>query len=344
MPVKADGSRSGEAELTGYQLTVIPLTPRTGKGLASKLSFFPWLLRNRAVIQRELAAADAVHAPVPGDVGTVGMLIAWFKRKPLFVRHCGNWNRPVTSAERFWRWFMERAASERNVMLATGGSPQTPSDRYPRVQWIFSSSLTRAELQSYARPRSLSGSEVRLIIVARQEAAKGTGAAIRSLPRLVERFPGIQFEVVGDGSALADFKRLASECGVAQRVVFAGKLAHTEVLERLRESTLFVFPTTSSEGFPKAVLEALASGLPVIATRVSVLPALLETGCGTLIDEASPDCIARAVEEMLSNRQRYEAMSRRAIETAGRYSIESWRDAIGAHLEAAWGALKSSDR
>ena len=113
-------------------------------------------------------------------------------------------------------------------------------------------------------------------------------------------------------------------------------------MERLKNSTLFVFPTTSSEGFPKAVLEGLASGLPVIATRVSVLPELLSTGCGILIDEATPENVARAVETALTDSATYRAMSRQAIATASQYSLESWRDTIGGYLQAAWGPLKSS--
>jgi glycosyltransferase involved in cell wall biosynthesis len=344
VPVKPHARRDGEAPLTGHRLTVIPLTPRHGQGIASKLSFVPWLIRNRGVILQEVRSADAIHTPIPGDVGTIGMLLARLKRKPLFVRHCGNWARPVTVAERFWRWFMEREASNGNVMLATGGAPEPPSSRNARVKWIFSSSLTKAELASSALPRSFDADRVRLIIVARQEAAKGSGAVIRSLPQLSARFPSIHFEVVGDGSAIDEFKRLAAECGVANRVTFAGKLSHDRVLERLRASTLFVFPTSSSEGFPKAVLEALATGLPVIATRVSVLPSLLQNDCGILLDDDSPDAIARAVEEALSNPGRYEARSRRAIETASGYSLEDWRDAIGRHLEEAWGPLRSASR
>jgi len=343
VPIKVAASAGGEIRLTGHQLAVVPLTSRSGTGLASKLSFVPWLLRNGPTLLREIRAADAVHAPVPGDVGTVGMLLAWFARKPLLVRHCGNWSKPVTAAERFWRWFMERIAGGRNVMLATGGMPDPPSQHHPHVRWIFSSSLTRAELETHGSPRPCpsAGAPICLTIVARQEAAKGAGTVIRSLPSLAEHFPRMTFEIVGEGSAIPEFRRLAQECAVADRVHFTGKLNHEQVMERLSTSTLFVFPTVSSDGFPKAVLEGLASGLPVIATRVSVLPALLESGCGILIDEATPEAVVHAVEKALADAGTYEAMSRQAIATARQYSLEAWRDTIGGHLTTAWGPLRS---
>jgi glycosyltransferase involved in cell wall biosynthesis len=96
-------------------------------------------------------------------------------------------------------------------------------------------------------------------------------------------------------------------------------------------------PTTVREGFPKAVLEALACGLPVVTTRVSVLPALIGRGCGVLLDGLEPEAIARAVAACLEDAAAYEAMSAKATETASEYSLERWRDEIGARLERAWG-------
>jgi glycosyltransferase involved in cell wall biosynthesis len=230
-------------------------------------------------------------------------------------------------------------------MLATGGAPDPPSRKNPNVRWIFSTSLTRAELEVYSRPRSLSpDGNVRLIITARQEMAKGAGLVIRSLPRLATRFPGIRFEIIGEGSAVPEFRRITESLGLTDRVHFAGKLNHEQVMARLKEASLFVFPTSSSDGFPKAVLEALASGLPVVATRVSVLPTLLGEGSGVLIDEPTPEAVAQGVEKALADPSAYEAMSRKAIATARQYSLEAWRDEIGRQLTAAWGPLKAEVR
>ena len=336
---------AGEIALEGHRLSVAPLSKRSGSSFSSKLSFVPWLLLNGGRMLRELRRADAVHAPIPGDVGTVGMVLAFLFRRRLFVRHCGNWLRPVTLAERFWRSFMETFAGGRNVMLATGGAGEPPSRKNANVRWIFSSSLTREELASQARARlHPSNGELRLILVARQEKAKGGGTIIQSLPLLARRFPETSFDIVGEGTAVPEFKRLAQGLGIADRVHFSGRLNHEQVLQHLRDADLFLFPTTSSEGFPKAVLEALACGLPVVATRVSALPQVLGSGCGLLIDEATPEAVACGIEQAMSHPARYEAMSRKAIQTARQYSLEAWRDTIGNHLAAAWGPLREAQK
>jgi glycosyltransferase involved in cell wall biosynthesis len=340
-PVRRSGGQAASQPLTGHNLTIVPLSVPAGKGWRRKLAMLPWFVRNAPVLLREILRADAVHAPIPGDIGTFGMLAAFLLRKPLFVRHCGNWLQPRTSAEHFWRWFMERFAGTRNIMLATGGAKEKPSPANANVDWIFSSSLWRKDLQSCA-PRLRSPRDgVRLAIVCRQEKPKGTGQVIRSLPLILRHFPAAQLDVVGEGRDLEYFKLLAAEMGVADRVTFHGGLPHAGVLEVLSASTLFCYPTAASEGFPKVVLEALASALPVVTTRVSVLPELLASGCGVLLDRATPEAIARGVCECLDP-ARYAVMSRRAVETASQYSLEDWRDRIAERLRGAWGPLRAA--
>jgi glycosyltransferase involved in cell wall biosynthesis len=341
VPVNPIGRRQGESPLTGHNLVLVALSARSGTGLTSKLTFLPWLLRNGWTITKELRSADAVHAPIPGDVGTVGMLAAWFCRKPLFVRYCGNWGSPKTLAEKFWHWFMESFAGGRNVMLATGGDTQPPSIRNSAVRWIFSTSLTGQELKACGIARRFPASGIlRLVHVGRQEPKKGADVVIRALPALLRQFPEASLEIIGQGSAIPLLREITEELQLKERVVFRGKLNHSEVMNSLKHADLFCFPTTSSEGFPKAVLEALASGLPVVTTRVSVLPRLLARGCGQLLDQATPDAVAQAVRGCLSNAETYQAMSLAAVQTAAEYSLESWAATIKNYCEAAWGPLK----
>ena len=343
VPCSDHGNHSGEMPLVGHNLSVVPLTSPSGTGLYRKARFPLWCLRNMRGIVREFRRADAVHAPIPGDVGTIGMLMASCFRKRLFVRYCGNWFIQKTAAERFWKWFMERHAGSRNVMLATGGGPSPPSSRNPNMSWIFSSSLSERELEDLrTEQRPVCNHGHKLVIVCRQEREKGTDRVIESLGLLSRQFPDISLDVVGDGSALAHFRQVAVSCGVADRIHFHGKVTHGQVLGLLTQADLFCFPTTSSEGFPKVVLEALACGLPVVTTRVSVLPHLIGQDAGVLLDDVTPDTIGQAVESCLADKAHYDRLSQNAVAIAQHYSLETWRDTIGKLLKAEWGPLRSN--
>lgn len=342
VPVTKTGNATGELPLNGRNLNVVPLSNPAGQDWQRKLQMFPWLLTNGLTICRQLFRASAVHAPIPGDVGTFGLLGAYLLGKPLFVRYCGNWLATHTTAERLWKWFMERVAGGRNVMLATGGDSASPSATNPAVQWIFSTSMTNQEIELVGQPRKLDERKApRLIIVARQENGKGTNIVIQSLPELLAEFPSLQLDVVGDGGALAELKHLATELQVAEQVNFHGKVNHDAVLQLLQQADLFCYPT-DSEGFPKVVLEALATGLPVITTKVSILPHLIGQGGGLLLDAPTSANLAESVRRCLNDDSMYSQMSAKAIDTARSYTLENWRDTIGGHLQSAWGTLRKT--
>lgn len=326
----------GETALTGHNISVRPLSRPSGTGLRRRLHFLYWMMRSVRTIWSEIRRADAVHAPVPGDVGTVGMVLAVLARKPLLVRHCGNWTAPASRTERFILWFMKRYANAGNVMLATGGSDQPPAPENPHIRWIYSTSLSRRDMQNSPRPAPPAG-RARLVITCRQTVLKGTGVVLEALLLLREKFPDLHFDVLGDGPALPEFRAQAKALGVEELVTFHGQVAHSQVVQLIKNADLFCFPSTSSEGFPKAVVEALASGLPVVTTRVSVLPQLIGRGCGVLLDEVSHRSVAEAVEKVLSSPAQYEALSRCALDTARLYTLEGWGEQIGQWCETAWG-------
>jgi glycosyltransferase involved in cell wall biosynthesis len=336
-------ARKGELPLDGPGLAVVPLTVPYGADLVRKLMMPWWLCLNLPRLVREIRKADAVHAPLPGDVGTIGMMLAAMLRKPLYVRHCGNWLVPDTVADRFTKWFMQRYAGGRNVMLATGGAPHPPSPRSPAMRWIFATTLTTKELASHTqgeRPPK-DPARARLIIVCRQEDGKGTREVIESLPLIHNAYPQATLDIVGGGSAVPELKRLTERLGLEDRVTFHGHVDHESVIELLKQADLFCYPTAAPEGFPKVVLEALACGLPVITTPVSVLAHLVSADIGFLLRSRDPKEIAAAVCACLADEQRYCAMSARAAETAREYSLERWRDTIGNYLKTAWGPLRS---
>src|SRR5215475_12513453 len=108
---------TGEIPLTGRNLSIAAVTPPMGAGLWRKLGLPLWLMRNCPTLLNLIWRADAVHTPIPGDLGTIAMLLAFVFRKRLLVRHCGNWFVQKTLAERFWKWFMEAFAGGNSVML-----------------------------------------------------------------------------------------------------------------------------------------------------------------------------------------------------------------------------------
>lgn len=343
IPIQSSPLPSGAIPLHGHNLCVIPLLEPKGVRWQRKLSMLPWTLNHLPLLWHEVAGADAIHTPVGGDIGTIGIFIALLQHKPLFVRHCGTWSQPISWVDAFLQRFLEWIAGGHNVVLATGGAERLPSGRNPHIAWIFSTTLSQGELDETPLATPWDGvSPLRLITVGRLSEPKNLHSLMRALSLIRREHPGVHLDILGDGETRFALEALTSELEITDSVTFYGNVSHAQVMQALSASHLFVFPSLR-EGFPKALLEALACGLPVVATRISVIPQLLQNGCGVLLDDPSPDAVARAVLQVASDPARMNRMGKLGRDTARGYTLEAWAEAIGRHLRRAWGPLKAGE-
>jgi glycosyltransferase involved in cell wall biosynthesis len=329
---------NGEVPFTNTKVSITPFAPVAQKGIYRKLYMPIWFFKHLRLFYGAIKSADAVHAPIPGDIGTIGMLMAHAMRKPLLVRHCGNWLVAKTPAERFWKWYMTKYAGGKRVFFATGGGEAPPAAENPALEGIFSSSLSRQALAQNAQ-REAPGThpELRLLIACRQDEQKGTGRVIAALTQLPAALP-VSFTVIGDGNSLAPFKQQVADNHQSHRVRFLGKCSHSQVIAHMKEADVFCYPTRASEGFPKVVLEAMSCGLTVMANPVSVLKTLLpQSNAGIVLANDAPQTIAQCIEHLHQNRDLLRRNAENGSQFVQQFSLEGWANTIRQKVEAAWG-------
>lgn len=140
-----------------------------------------------------------------------------------------------------------------------------------------------------------SGARV-LLSVSRLARQKGVDTAIAALPRLPD---DTVLVVLGEGPERTGLEELARDLGVSERLFLPGRVP--DVAAWLRRAAVYVHPARW-EGFGLAVLEAMVSGLPVVATRVSSLPELVADGeTGYLVAVDDPAALAAAVGRALDD-------------------------------------------
>lgn len=138
-----------------------------------------------------------------------------------------------------------------------------------------------------------------LVTIGRLTDQKGHRYLLQALPRLLETWPQLCCVFVGEGELRDALHHMAIDLGVEQACRFVG--VREDIADILAAADLFVLPSLS-EGFPFVLLEALAMGRPVVASRVNGVPELIEDHkTGFLVPARDPQALARAIREVLSD-------------------------------------------
>jgi glycosyltransferase involved in cell wall biosynthesis len=125
---------------------------------------------------------------------------------------------------------------------------------------------------------------------------------IRSLPHI----PGATLLIVGSGPERGALETLCREVGVEQRVRFLGSIPHERMADVYSAGDVLIL-ASSREGWANVLLEAMACGTPTIATKVWGAPEVITAiQAGRLLDEATPEAVARSVCALLRNPPRRE--------------------------------------
>lgn len=127
--------------------------------------------------------------------------------------------------------------------------------------------------------------------------------------------PGATFTIAGEGPMLDELRRLASELGVHSNVHFTGFISQPELRKLFYESHIFVHPSElardgNQEGVPNSMLEAMATGMPVLATTHGGIPEAVENHVsGLLVPERDDAALAQAMRDLTSDLERFRLMS-----------------------------------
>lgn len=160
-----------------------------------------------------------------------------------------------------------------------------------------------------------------LLLVALLNPIKGVPYLLEALTYLMERRNDFVLDIVGDGPNRSDYEKLATKLGLRNVVRFHGLKTKQEVAEFMRRADVFVLPS-EWENLPCVIIEAMASGLPIVATNVGGIPEMVSNEVGILVPPKDSRALAQALNDVLEHLDHYQG-EKIALHARQRFSYET---------------------
>jgi glycosyltransferase involved in cell wall biosynthesis len=186
--------------------------------------------------------------------------------------------------------------------------------------WRIANIANGIDLSRFAAPAATAHRRV-VTTVANLRPGKGHDVLLKAAARVVRRIPDVQFRIVGDGSRRQELERQAAALRISAQVAFLGH--RDDVPAVLHGSDLFAFPSFM-EASPNAVIEAMAAGLPIVATRAGGIPEVIEhERNGLLVPPGDDRALAAAILRLIERPQQASELAEAARRTVeSRFSFD----------------------
>lgn len=230
---------------------------------------------------------DVLHAHM-ADASFLAWLLTRRRSLPYVITHHGH--DPLPNCNELCRWvhhlllIVSARAAARNIAVSSSVAERIQRKLFLKVGAVkvLANGVPLPDLQAGSESNLQEGM-LRVCSIGRLVKLKGHNQLIEAAAKLVESLPNATFTFLGDGELRESLEAQVSSLGIKKNIVFAGSV--DDVADRLRQVNLFI-STSHYEGMPMAVLEAMASGVPVIASDVPGNSVVVEHGVNGLLYKA----------------------------------------------------------
>jgi glycosyltransferase involved in cell wall biosynthesis len=335
-PCREVGAPADSAEIRAKHVRISPLPELGGRkwqdkaGLVVSLPMLCW-----ALIEA-MRGAEAIHVRCPGNVGLMSAALAPLFSRRLIAKYAGQWRgyRGEPWSYRAQRWIL-RSRWWKGPVVVYGEWPGEPEHVVP----FFNSALTEGQMDRarLAASHGRRGGLWQILFVGRLSAAKQAETVIRACGRLSTDGLQLRCELIGEGPELGRLRALVHELGLERTIRLQGGASFEGVLEAYEKADLLVLPS-ETEGWPKVLAEAMAFGVPCVATDRGLNPWMLGEGRGLTAKFGDVEGFAAAIRTILTEDEDARRRRRAACAEFGqRYSIDDVREGLRGIMERAWG-------
>lgn len=318
-------------------IKVIPFRRDRGRGLLQDPASPGEIPRMLYAVIKAALTSDAFHVRAPGNIALIASLLVPLFQKRLVAKFAGQWiGAPGEARTVRWQRAILKSNWWRGPVTVYGDWPNQP----PQIVPFFTSVLNQQQMaraQASAATRKAGGwanRNLRLLYVGRLSASKNVMVILEALAQLKPSVT-IECDIVGDGPERAALEQFTDEHGLREQVRFSGNVSFDQVLEFYEQADALAL-VSASEGWGKAITEAMAFGLICIGSDRGVIPWLLGEERGVVVPPNDATALGSALRRIATNPAEHFKMGQQAAEWSQRFSLEGLGKALRELLSKHW--------
>lgn len=269
--------------------------------------------------------ADHIHLRCPGNIGLLGCVVqVFFPKKIKTAKYAGNWDPKAKQplSYRFQKWVLSNSVLTKNIHVLVYGDWTNQSKN---IKAFFTATYRKSEIEQVA-VRDYNGL-LKFVFVGSLVVGKRPLLAIKIVEALKNKGYNVSLELFGDGDLKAKLLQYIKDNNLENSIILRGNQSKNVVKLALKTAHFSILPS-KSEGWPKAITEAMFFGCIPVVTKISCVPFILDYGSrGFLIP---PDLITatQSIIEGLANKESLKTMSKSALQWSQYYTLDLFESEI----------------
>jgi len=273
---------------------------------------------------------DIIHSQM------IGMGVPALAAKKLFGKPYVVWGRgsDVYLSRKFEKLILKPVVKNADAVIAlTEQMKGKIEEYYKRDAFVIPNGINLGEFDNLSKENlrielRIGQDEKVIIYIGRLYPVKGVEYLIKAMNLIKNKEPNTKLILIGDGSEKEKLREMVKKLNLDDCVIFLPQVSNQNIPKYTVASDVFVLPSLS-EGFPLTILEAMASGLPIVTTRICGLPEIIKEGeNGFLVEPANPEQLAEKILFILENDESRAKISANNKESVKQYSWENIIDKL----------------
>jgi glycosyltransferase involved in cell wall biosynthesis len=296
------------------------------KSIIASLIKFPVIFLK---IFHAMKKADHIHLRCPGNMGLIGCIIQmFFPYKIKTAKYAGNWDpkskQPFTY--KLQKYILSNSFLTRNMQVLVYGEWENQSKN---IRPFFTATYSESEKEYI--PKKTFNSIIQFSFVGSLVVGKNPLYAIKLVQHLIQKGNNILLNIYGDGAERIAIEAYIQENKLSDYIILNGN-QDQEIIKQAYQNSHFVLLPSKSEGWPKAIAEAMFWGCVPVATKVSCIPFMLDAGNRGILLEMKLEHDTKQIDNLLKNQNEFIIRSELAREWSQQYTTDIFESEIKKQL------------